>query len=321
MVRLASFISTATAFALLAWSHVYANPGRILELSAPMADADYIKLVQNIQSGDTLIFSNGHQFRVGALLGEGNTSRILALANDPGKVLRIPLSKSKSSYIRSSAEGYRALKELGVPTVKLNTGLSGEYLVADRVGSHVSLQDLINRKGSLSNHPEFVERIKEELKVFMRKAAPFSRIGDLHAGNLVYDIKARQWTVLDFTHDHLLAVSNKNGRMAMDTSNTTLVDNLLQEFMNGKTIKPEFRGKPEYAWLEDFSKKLRAEVTNERIRLSKSPEGETLFQKIIALKSSGSVDPALTHGISADEAERWRLMPTGPCLRGLANAK
>ena len=150
-------------------------------------------------------------FRVGRLLGQGNTTSVYELPEQPGRVLRIPSSWVKrfghaetyaSRFLDSMAEGEKALVEAGVPLTRLFDYQRHLFIVAEKVEGP-TLRDFLTMERPM----DFAlrEKMTRELERFALQVAAFAEIGDFRPEQLTYDLHRSRWVLHDWTGYSYLA--------------------------------------------------------------------------------------------------------------------
>jgi hypothetical protein len=163
--------------------------------------ADYGPLAAKIEAGDTLVFSDGKEFEIAGILGHGNVTMVLGLAD--GRVLRVPIgrgfhrSRGYPEYISSFLLAYPELAEAGVPVVKVyeHESREGEYALVEKLEIAFTLEDLIKPQSTIMGEQR--DRAVEGLIEFARKTWAFSEIGDFRAEQIAW-VKDRGWVLFDF---------------------------------------------------------------------------------------------------------------------------
>ena len=204
-----AFIATIwIATQTLAWAATYqlfhSAPGRSTEAPA------YTKTVKHLKYGDTVIFSNGRRFRLGKLLGKGNTTMIFAIIGEPDLALRIPKSSGKfildgkptandtRDFIDYFVKGSNQLNGKGVPVVVVSESLASEYAVVTRLD-----KNMVTYGKFAKNFDQFPEETRNTmigaLDEFIAMTKDFIYVDDLHQENLVYLTKWKKWVVVDLT--------------------------------------------------------------------------------------------------------------------------
>lgn len=197
----------------------------------------YDVIVKEIQSGDILSFSDGARFTVENILGQGGTTLVVSIKEDPTKALRIPLRKDTLSYIRSYVRGHRAIEEAHVPALKIYEPSNKEYVLVEKIsGSFVSFRDFVamaSKTGKqgwlgriLGQKPtaEMLE-IKEmstEFREFAGKLFSFAIVGDMHQDNLIFDQSKRKWILMDWIGSHENALYIENNKIQYKDLNPLL---------------------------------------------------------------------------------------------------
>lgn len=205
--RIASFI--LLIFPSLGWGASY------VLFSAPGVQViNYDELVAKLSKGDEVVFSNGARFTIEEILGNGQTTKVLAL--DSKTVLRIPLARLYEGkpagytwWISTYLKGYSVLKEQGVPTpeVDLERSVPEEFVITSREKIEFTYEDY--RDGKVKLSPEQDAKVADNLVEFARRTWKFSLIGDQGERQLVYT--ERGWVLLDFNESHVVAETLNDG--------------------------------------------------------------------------------------------------------------
>lgn len=169
--------------------------------------SNYDSIVENLKPGDKIIFSDNQSVIVGEKLGSGNTTVIFELPDYPKVAIRIPKKRGifkdgipYTGMINRFQEGYSLLKLDGVPTVNLFKYRQDEYAVVERLGPHITFADFLKDRllpGELKN-----EMSKAFLE-FAKSTAKFTKIGDFHSGQIVYDKTQKKWILMDWERNHV----------------------------------------------------------------------------------------------------------------------
>ncbi len=181
--------------------------------------ANYDELLARLAPGQTLAFPDGEQFVVVEKLGEGHTSQVWRVSQTGGTqevALRLPLRSGLYrggptryvDFLNETLDGYAPLREQGIPTVRVRGGVRSQYVVTDVVPHRISARRFLHsledrsalRRRGITR--AMVPEMEEALVRFASTTAPFSKIGDFKADQIVYDTSTRQWILLDWTSHH-----------------------------------------------------------------------------------------------------------------------
>ena len=201
-------IALLFVFASSSWAGTYQLFSRSGRVTAP--SADYQEIVDHLKYGDTVVFSSGRRFRVGKLLGTGNTTLIFALVGDQKHVLRVP--KTVGPWLRPGdakpqkfdteefidwfVDGVNEAERSHVPVVHIEESLSHEYIEVDRLESDmVSFGDFSRTFDTYESADR--EEMVQAMNRFLAKSANKSSVMDLHDGNLVYLPHRKEWIISD----------------------------------------------------------------------------------------------------------------------------
>ncbi len=204
----------------LALSFAYSAQGeRFFLFSAPGVQSEnYAEVVRQLLRDDVLVFSDGEEFTVKSVLGQGNTTLVIDIVGN--RVLRIPLSSgnasistdengkespiplgSYTSYITEFIEGHRALTAAGVRVVKMYEHLREEYVVVEKLSPRFNYRWYFHNRRTFSEG--FKRRVDAQLLQFVSGVSLFAKIGDFHPEQLVYN--ESEWVLLDFTTSTTMA--------------------------------------------------------------------------------------------------------------------
>ena len=183
--------------------------------------------LHSLVPGDTIVFEwersrwfwqrpelETKSFRLGRLLGQGNTTQIFELPDQPGKVLRIasnwiePIGKDEilpPRFLNFMHEGEKGLVEEGVPITRLSEYQPLLFLVAERVEGP-TLLDFLTRE--VSSNPAEQELMARELETFALRVGAFEDIGDFRPDQVTFDIHRKQWILHDWSGPHSVARAN-----------------------------------------------------------------------------------------------------------------
>lgn len=172
----------------------------LCEGADPSPILDYPFTVAQLKAGDVLKFCDGKMITLGESLGQGNSVRVFSVQGQPKLALRIARSPREIADLKSTVDGYSPLKKAQVPTPKLIGGDPRQYLLVERVpGRLISLGEAIAGIGVTEE--EYAQLIRK-LPRFLKPAADFATLGDLHAQNLVYSVEQKRWILIDYYNDH-----------------------------------------------------------------------------------------------------------------------
>ncbi len=170
----------------------------------------YNTLIHDVQPDAHLVIQNSEndyvEFKILNYLGHGATTRIFEVAvvsgiSIPAKsaALRLPYRNGVASHLTSYSEFIDFFIE-GVPLLakadlipKVYDGKPGKYVLLEKIDIKFSLEEyLLERHGSAS---DVSSREYYELILFAKKMAPFSRINDIRADQIVFD--GNRWVLID----------------------------------------------------------------------------------------------------------------------------
>lgn len=223
----------------------------------------YEARVKSIVPGDTLRFSNHQTFTVGQVLGHGNTTVIYSLADDPSKVLRVPLHLVGRGYTDGFNGGAKVLEKAGVPMVKVYETYDDEYSVVEKLPLHMTFSDFVEINSEKSflakslsmnwwGNAKPPQNVKDEMIakfiLFAEKISEFQKIGDMHSGNLIYDLQKKEWRLMDWDFNSWSARDHVVAGQTFFSQNSPLAS-LLESY--GYTDKMQFKAKSNrYQWLQ-----------------------------------------------------------------------
>lgn len=218
---------------------------------------EFEKRVENLQSGDRVLFSNGKEFVLGERLGCGTTTCIHALKDFPKLAIRIPKSLSRVNgekcpeHLTHFIESGQQLLRHKVPIVPIyNSFLKGEYVIVEKLDLAFSLEDFLY---DLKDLPRVtLEAATAELIKFARASRDFRRIGDFHKLQLQFT-KQGQWKLLDWS----------SGNQLVAPGTTSGKEHFLNELLED-AIKNEDPRSPRMNWLKNLRKNIEKTIEAER---------------------------------------------------------
>ncbi|OFZ18731.1 MAG: hypothetical protein A2X94_05975 [Bdellovibrionales bacterium GWB1_55_8] len=238
--------------------------------------ADYDQIVKRLVPGDELVFSNGDVQRIGQLVGTGNTTLIFELANDSEKLIRIPKGRDWAEftetrymeYMSSYQIGAEALRDQGVPIVKIHDQLAGEFTIVERIPGEMSLRDFLNRPPGA----EGAQEMQDALVEFARKTAGFQEIGDFHPGQLFYHTGRKEWVLVDWSSAHLPLVPTSEDMLSRSRSlfvgRPEYRADFFFQFLKSAEAEPGnvifTPVREEYSWIANLANRIHRAVTDER---------------------------------------------------------
>jgi hypothetical protein len=205
---LCGIILVASVSASPSWAGSYQLFSKTGRRTAP--SADYQEIVDHLKYGDTVVFSSGRKFRVGKLLGTGNTTLIFALVGDQKHVLRVPKTVGRwlrpgdtrpqnfdtEEFIDWFVDGVNEAERSHIPVVHIEESLSHEYIEVERLeGDMVSFGDFFASFDRYGKNER--EEMVQAMDRFLAKSANKSSVMDLHDGNLVYLPHRTEWIISD----------------------------------------------------------------------------------------------------------------------------
>lgn len=175
---------------------------------------DYVDIIHNkLTPGDILRFSDSSEFIFSRTLGEGRTTRILAvypiqdgIVSTALYALRIPASKKilhpntlkipARDFIDKYDAGFEILSTHGVPVPMIDDYLYNEFVLTDIVQTDINGYTFFA-------HPESIPKnllieAEQALYVFAKHLVPFASIGDFKAEQIVYSKKEKRWILIDW---------------------------------------------------------------------------------------------------------------------------
>jgi hypothetical protein len=161
--------------------------------------SNYDQIVEELDVGDTIIFSNDKSFKIEGKLGSGNLTRVFDVGG--GVAIRIPKMGFFNEMLHLYMEGYSVLTREKVPTIKIyeKQSLDREYILAEKLPHPiVSLESLINGKVKVT--PAQRSLMYDQLVAFARKTAMFNIVGDFKLDALIWRVD--HWELMDWDHQH-----------------------------------------------------------------------------------------------------------------------
>ena len=181
--------------------------------------SDYRDRLNQLREGDVIEFGDGlHRFQFVKRLGSGRTTEVVhAIELGPqGQALRevalrVPLLSGRleqfeesapvgtyQSYITSYRQARSALLQSGVRIPELYSTYRDQFLAVELLAP-----DSFNAKdfmiGRVAQSASVMEEAERKLYEFSRNSAAFSSLsGDFEPGALFYDVKKREWILIDF---------------------------------------------------------------------------------------------------------------------------
>jgi hypothetical protein len=165
------------------------------------------------------MFTDGSRFRFERVLGEGGTTKVLAVrevlpsgALSDMMALRIPLTNLGSyerpadhtPFINETIRAERALRRAGVPIPKFYKSLRSEYVAVELVPTDFSGLDFVFDPQNLLAKgitPAQLAEAEERLVEFARRMAPLVKVGDFFMHQVSYSIEQKRWVLLDWRDD------------------------------------------------------------------------------------------------------------------------
>lgn len=279
------FCSSLQAKSYILFTHVNGE-------EKPLPSSDYEEVLPLLRPGDEVVFSNGQRYQLGHFLGNGNTTMIFDIGNQ--KAIRLPYSKKRiftlaqtRDFLKSYYDGYESLASRGLPIPKVfkNESLAREYLIVERIDDiYFDLSDLSFLRpkflAALDESPHLLQKVLQDLRSFMKKAAQFSAIGDFGGNQLVYTAKG--WVLLDWDKggrkkNQLSQMLSKIFGVFPGHYNTLReAENKAKEMAKIKQLIQQYDVKKLRAILQNTNSPLT--VTSVIFFGKSSPEGEKLLQ-------------------------------------------
>ncbi len=244
----------------------------------PVQLETYSHEVKNAKPGDVFRFSDGKEIKIGRLIGSGGTARIYEIADEPGRVLRIPkdygyfdfnpagpaYSRHYTDFIDYTIEGVEPMKRAGVPMIEVFEHSPKEYVIVERLPAQaVRLDQFIERRWK-NNTPEVEQQMIQDLLEFARKTALLRSIGDFKAEQIAY-VPGRGWVVFDWTNGVSTLDLSRNPERALASRN--IWDDVLPHYLAVTRSKPgatEPRGwKPKLALFKERPQDWFAPIANQ----------------------------------------------------------
>jgi hypothetical protein len=175
----------------------------------------YNSLVDRIQEGNSLRFSNGRVWQVERVLGRGESSFVFA---SQGRAVRISrfagLYDHRDSYkdlLNEILDGNAVLRRRLVPVIEVfpEESLRGEYVVQEELlpppgmTRIFSLEEFLDGTVNLSRRS--LKTVNDRLVDFAVRCSGFRRFGDQSPKQILYT--STGWRLADYRKNHILASS------------------------------------------------------------------------------------------------------------------
>lgn len=169
-------------------------------------NSNYNQAINQLQNGQKIKFSNGIEFSINQKLGFGDEFVIYSITEYPNYALRLVKDFQKRSEIENYVLAIEKARFVGLPTVEVIDFSEGEWILVKKIISKISLSDYI-RKMSYQKiqliDGESVISITQKLRKLLVNIGFFRNIEDLHEENLVYDLSAKKWLIIDLKNEIL----------------------------------------------------------------------------------------------------------------------
>ena len=194
-------------------------------------------------------------FRVGRLLGEGNTTRIYELPDHPDLVLRIPSGWKRRvglhqtpipEFINLMKKGEAALVDGGVLVTRISGYQESLFLVVEKIRG-ITFEQFVDEPHRLP--PEIREKMYADLDRLAQGLAGFDIVADFRANQLMFDLQKRAWVLVDWTYPHSSA-----SRTSPRNPFAGFLDEIRSTRTNAKSNE----------WMDHLEKKLKIAVNHER---------------------------------------------------------
>jgi hypothetical protein len=190
-----------------------------------MSDTDTVnhnnQAVLRLQPGDRLVLRwwvkekfwslkwqlHEKSYEIGELLGQGNTTKVFALQNDPTRVLRLPKNWNVyhdgpsliAKFITDWISGYNILWPKFKSIPEMYDSVPDLYIEAERVGNKgdPTLYDFLENPNQFTTLQR--TQMLEALESFARKTADLIQIGDFRSAQLMYT-RDRGWMLMDWSN-------------------------------------------------------------------------------------------------------------------------
>jgi hypothetical protein len=239
-------------------------------------DHQYIKgyegMVHSIEPGDVLRFSNDRTFTVDQILGQGGTTLIFSIKEDSSKAVRIPLNLAGIRYLGWFTSGYQGLVENHIPAVQVYESYDEEYAVVEKLTDFMTFSDFVDAASSspkntlaqwglIRTRELPTQEMIQKFNDFASRIALYSKIGDLHAANLIYDFQKKEWRLIDWTSSDSKAGYEIAGRLYYEKDSP--LESLLDSY--GATFGLHFSVfKKKHQWLEAMIKQAHQTIAQRR---------------------------------------------------------
>ncbi len=205
---------SATALILLLWTSFGFSEPRTVQLFTKSGEqvANYRDQLTSLSPGDTLCFDGcRYRFEFVKPLGHGDFTEILEVrllaphkrSTPPELALRLPLDVETSGsteyvkFIDHFIDGYGILKRQGIHLPKVYFAKIHQFVAVERIAYDFNLEDFFLKSDSIP--AKFLEDAEASLYRFAYTIATLERIGDFHAGQLVYSHRINEWILIDFS--------------------------------------------------------------------------------------------------------------------------
>lgn len=221
---------------------------------------NYDNVVTSLKHGDRLFFSDGKYFTFLRLLGNGKNTLVLEVAELPGKALRVALKTSSFRYIDTYVQGDISLSTENIPHVKLYANYSNQYAIVEKIEKpFLNFDEMIDKLSSIDPkdiaEQEKASSIAKKLSDFLIKLSLFYSSNDMTPDNLIYDIKAERWVLLDWF-----------GELKPVRTVDDFYPTMLLTTHYGSVRDDQFKArKPHHQWLDPIFNKVLLEMKKRRV--------------------------------------------------------
>lgn len=245
----------------------------------------YDYYIDKLKPGDTLVFPEGKEFVVEELLGNGQTTKVLAVRGHPGKAMRIPLLTMYFELHYNTAYGHKMLVDRGLSVVGLHEWERGQYLFVDRLPPNT--RNFAQFVLSADIPPLERQKMRQAFLDFIREAASFRDIGDFGPGQIKYDPASERWILHDWDMQHREALYvGPDGKPAAYRSE--LLDNVRASMRDYRKKMPQHAA--QFAWLDQLCDEAEAVANHEIARLRQAAvvvDGKIVYSRFNTKNSPG----------------------------------
>ncbi len=179
----------------------------------------YDAIVQRLRNGDRVVFSDGVEYSILGVLGNGNTTKILKI--EGGKALRIPLKSGRfinemgqegplyRDFINEFEMGWRSANANGVKIIHFYPYeyRAGERAVVDAIDVAFTLEDFLWKRNTLNLDTVSIEAVTKEVVEWFSSTFKYTYLGDFNESQVLFDLRTRKFILGDITGHNVDVVS------------------------------------------------------------------------------------------------------------------